>query len=140
MGIRRSIREYAGLPPKKFTQALSYAISKTSSQPKVGKTLLYKIMYFADFDFYELNEILLTGEKYRSITHGPAPVHFDKAIAALKASGEIREARVGNGPYVQVKYESLKDPDVPELSDEEKAHMDKVVQRLSRMTATGVSA
>lgn len=126
-------------PSEKFIQTLSYVISETTNRPRVGKTLLFKLLYFSDFDYYELNEALLTGERYRSITRGPAPVHFDRAISTLKARREVREKRVTNGPYAQVKYESLRVPNSSLLSAEEKAHIDKIIRRFSRMTASSIS-
>ena len=63
---------------EKFKQILLYLIEKCGSKINVGKTVIYKLLYFIDFDFYELNEEYLTGELYRKIEHGPAPCHFEE--------------------------------------------------------------
>jgi hypothetical protein len=38
---------------EKFKQALLYITQKIGALPNVGQTVLYKILYFCDFDYYE---------------------------------------------------------------------------------------
>ncbi len=52
---------------------LHYIIYSVGNLPHIGKTVLWKLMYFSDFDYYELYEKHLTGEQYRKLEHGPAP-------------------------------------------------------------------
>ena len=65
---------------EKFKQVLHYIIHQCGSLENVGKTVLYKILYFTDFDYYELYEEKLTGESYRKLPLGPAPVHTNNRI------------------------------------------------------------
>ncbi len=65
---------------KVFKQVLHYIIHKCGHLENVGKTVLYKILYFCDFDYYELNEESLTGESYVKFPRGPAPTHFSEII------------------------------------------------------------
>jgi transcriptional regulator with XRE-family HTH domain len=41
---------------KKFREVLLYILEKLSSKPSFTETVLHKILYFSDFDFYELYE------------------------------------------------------------------------------------
>ena len=59
--------------PQKFKQVLHYFIDETSSFDNIGKKALFKLLYFNDFDYYELFEEKLTGEVYAKLQHGPAP-------------------------------------------------------------------
>jgi len=59
--------------PQKFKQVLHYFIDETSSADNIGKKALFKLLYFNDFDYYELFEKKLTGEVYAKLEHGPAP-------------------------------------------------------------------
>jgi len=68
---------------EKFKQVLHYIINRCGSLENVGKTVLYKILYFIDFDFYELYEDKLTRESYKRLEYGPAPIHFDEAIEKI---------------------------------------------------------
>ena len=45
---------------------------------------MYKLLYFSDFDFYELYETKMTGETYKKLQRGPAPDNFDLAIIELE--------------------------------------------------------
>jgi len=75
---------------EKFKQFIHYLIYLTQNREEVGKTVLYKMMYFSEFDFYELYEEMLTGEVYRKIPMGPAPVHFDEALEELERERKIK--------------------------------------------------
>ena len=37
---------------KKFKEVLLYVLEKVGNKPNVGMTVLYKLLYFIDFDFY----------------------------------------------------------------------------------------
>ncbi len=74
--------EDSGFNIEKFKQVLHYIIHQCGSLENVGKTVLFKILYFTDFDYYELYEEKLTGEPYRKLPLGPAPVHFEEAKRA----------------------------------------------------------
>lgn len=49
---------------EKFKQALLYITQKIGALPNVGQTVLYKILYFCDFDYYEKFEEQLIGARY----------------------------------------------------------------------------
>lgn len=120
---------------EKFKQVLHHIINKTADKPQVGKTVLYKMLYFIDFDFYELNEKSLTGETYHKIQLGPAPPHFDAAIKKLKEEGKIKEIRSRVIDYTLTKFIPTKEPASDLLSATEIRHIDSVVGILSGMKA-----
>lgn len=127
---------------KKFEQVLHYLVAKTGNFPNVGKTVLYKLLYFTDFDFYELNEIPLTGETYRKLERGPAPTHFTLAIEHLKKAGMITECKQDHAGFKDnlIKFMAVKEPEVDLLSATEIQHITKVIGRIGNMSATQVSA
>nr|HUM33887.1 helix-turn-helix domain-containing protein [Candidatus Saccharicenans sp.] len=47
-----------------FKQVLLYILNKCGGKPNVGKTVLYKLLYFCDFNYYEKYEEPLTGAAY----------------------------------------------------------------------------
>lgn len=49
---------------EKFKQVFLYILSKVGARPNVGQTVLYKLLYFIDFDYYELYEKQLMGLSY----------------------------------------------------------------------------
>jgi hypothetical protein len=58
----------------KFKQVLLYILEKVGSKPNVGETVLNKLLYFIDFDYYEKFEENLMGATYIKNHHGPTPV------------------------------------------------------------------
>lgn len=127
---------------EKFKQVLLYILSKVGGKPNIGQTVLYKLLYFIDFDYYEKFEEQLVGARYMKNTHGPTPIAFAKIITELEAEGKIETIRSKFYKYDQTKY--LVNPEAPielsALSGTEVAHIDWELDRLSDMTATQISA
>ena len=124
---------------KKLAQVLHYIISKVGFEPNVGKTFLYKILYFCDFDYYEKTQNFLVGERYIKLPHGPAPQHFDKAIGQLVKSKAIESIRTRYGNYRQSKYISTAEPVMDRLSADELICIDAEIDRFKGMNATQIS-
>jgi len=49
---------------EKFLQVLLYILNKVGGKPNVGMTVLYKLLYFIDFDYYEKYKEQLMGLTY----------------------------------------------------------------------------
>lgn len=126
---------------EKFKQVLLYILSKVGGKPNVGQTVLYKILYFIDFDYYEKFEEQLIGARYMKNTHGPTPVIFPKIIKELETEGSIEAIKSKFYKYDQTKY--LINPnikiDLSALSAQELSHIDTELDRLSDMTAKKIS-
>ena len=133
------INENISLNKEKFKQVLHHIISSVGSLENVGKTVIYKMLYFSDFDNYELKEVSLTGERYVKLPMGPAPRDFDGAIKELKKEKRIKEFDTTYGKHKQIKFSSLCKPNLNLLNAEEIGIVDKVINKLSNMTATQVS-
>lgn len=106
----------------------------------MGKTVLYKLLYFSDFDYYELYEELLTGESYMKIERGPAPSHFDGIVMELEKEGKIMQKDSVYCGKHQYKYKSLEKPDLHLLTKKEMAVINNVVDKCSHMTARRISS
>jgi transcriptional regulator with XRE-family HTH domain len=62
----------------KFREILLYILNKVGSKPNIGETVIYKLLYFIDFDFYEKYEEQLIGATYVKNHYGPTPLEFRK--------------------------------------------------------------
>lgn len=126
---------------EKFKQVLLYILAKIGGKPNIGQTVLYKLLYFIDFDYYEKYEEQLIGARYIKNTHGPTPVIFSKIIKELEKEKKIEEIKSKFYKYDQTKY--LINPehkiDLSTLSAEELSHIDWEIERLSDMTANKIS-
>jgi len=134
-----AINEGIVFDKEKFKQVLHYIVSKVGTLDNVGKTILYKILYFSDFDNYELNETPITGERYLKLVNGPAPSDFENIVVELEKEEKIKKVDAKYGAYTQIKFISLCQPDLNLLSANELQLIEKVINKLSNMTATQVS-
>ena len=104
--------------------------------------MLYKLLYFIDFDYYEKYEEQLIGAKYIKNTHGPTPVMFAKIVDRFEREQKVEKVKSKFYKYEQTKY--LVNPNEPlnlsTLSAQELAHIDWEIARLGDMTATQISA
>lgn len=129
-----------GYNSNRFKSLVHYVIHKCGHQENVGKTVLFKVLYFSDFDHYELFEKPLTGEEYVKLPHGPAPRHFEDAINSLKKDGKITEIAVDYKGKKQNKYFCNEQPQEIPFSGDEIQLIDRTIARLSSMNATQISA
>ena len=124
---------------KKFKQVFLYIINKIGARPNVGQTVLYKILYFIDFDFYELYEKQLMGLVYIKNTFGPTPVDFAKLTKEMEKSGEIEIVKTKRFSHDMTKYLPLVEADLSLLSGTELAHIDKTIEKYGHKSAKELS-
>ena len=119
----------------KFREVLLYVLKKIGAKPNVGETVLYKILYFIDFDFYEKFEEQLMGLKYIKNHHGPSPVGFTQAVASMERHKDLVRVRSKYFQYEQKKYIPLREPDLGKIDSRELQHIDGEIARLADMNA-----
>ena len=125
----------------KFKQVLLYVLEKCGAKANVGETVLYKLLYFADFDYYELYEDYLTGSAYRKIAYGPAPCDFQKTVEEMIKDGQLKKVTADYHGKAQKKYLPLirSEIDKWDWTAKEKEVIDNVIEKLSGMDATTIS-
>ena len=125
----------------KFRQILFYILKKVGGKPNVGMTVIYKLLYFIDFDYYEKYEEQLMGLKYIKNHFGPTPVIFEKIIKDMLANNEIEVIKSKFYQHEQKKYllNPALEPDLSILNGKEMEHIDWELQRLSDLNATSLS-
>jgi transcriptional regulator with XRE-family HTH domain len=124
---------------KKFKEVLIYILEKVGSKPNVGETVLYKLLYFMDFNFYEKYEEQLIGATYIKNHHGPTPIEFLKIVEEMINSEELTKVQNKHFQYLQKKYLPLRKPDLSLLRANEKELIDDVLNNLSDMNAVQIS-
>jgi hypothetical protein len=62
----------------KFKEVLLYILNKIGSKPNIGETVIYKLLYFIDLNYYEKYEEQLIGATYIKNHHGPTLKEFKK--------------------------------------------------------------
>lgn len=124
---------------EKFKAVIHYIISKCGQKDNVGRTVLYKLLYFSDFNYYELNEKPITGEKYIKKPRGPVPVHFIEATSQLNDEGKIEIHKKEIINHFRFKYSFNSSPNVDSLSVDELDLIDDVIENLSDLYSKEIS-
>ena len=130
----------AELNVSKFKNILLYILEKCAGKPNVGETVLYKLLYFSDFNYYELYEEHLSGARYRKLPYGPVPRRFDSIIESMIKKGEIKKFRTEYFGKTQTRYLPLKNADLTNLKASEKDILDKVIEQMSDWSASTISS
>ena len=124
---------------KKFKEVLLYVLEKVGSKSNVGMTVLYKLLYFIDFDYYEKFEDQLVGATYIKNHFGPTPVEFKKIVESMESKGELETVKSKYFLHEQTKYLPRRESDISVLNAKEIKHIDEVLSRLSDKSATELS-
>lgn len=127
------------LKVSKFKNVLLYILERCAGKPNVGETVLYKLLYFSDFNYYELYEEHLTGAKYRKLPYGPVPQKLDTILGQMMESGQIKRIKTEYFNKMQTRYIPLAKADLRELKASEKEIIDKVIEQLSDWSAAAIS-
>lgn len=127
------------LQVNKFKNVFLYILERCAGKPNVGETVLYKLLYFSDFNYYELYEEHLTGAKYRKLPYGPVPQKLDTIITQMMDSGQIQRIKTQYFDKIQTRFIPLVKADLTKLKASEKEVIDKVIQQLSDWSASAIS-
>jgi len=134
--------ERVNIPQKnieKFKQVMLYVLEKVGAKPNVGMTVLYKLFYFIDFDYYEKYEQQLMGLTYFKNTHGPTPREFKIVIDEMKLKKEIEEVKSTYFKFEQKKFLPCKEADLSLLNGRELEMIDDVLARYADKSAKELS-
>ena len=123
----------------KFRHVLLYILNEVGSKPNVGETVIYKLLYFIDFNYYERYEEQLIGATYIKNHFGPTPVEYKKIVESMIEREEIVKVSSRFFKYPQTKYLPLIKPDLSLLNAQELDVIDTVLNTLSDMTASQIS-
>jgi transcriptional regulator with XRE-family HTH domain len=124
---------------EKFREVLLYVLSEVGSRPNVGETVIYKLLYFIDFDFYEQYEEQLIGATYIKNHYGPTPIEFKKIVDMMIADNELERIEGRYFDFPQTKYLPLRKANLSKLRADEFEVINRVLNRLSNMNAAEIS-
>lgn len=125
----------------KFEQVLLYILFQIGGKPNIGQTVLYKILYFIDFDYYEKFQEQLIGAKYIKNLYGPTPIMFAEVVKKLEKENKIETVKSKFYQRQQKKY--LVNPDIKldlsTLTGREIDHINQEIKRFGDWTAKQIS-
>lgn len=124
-----------GINKKKYEQVIIYLCSKLGGVIR-GKKKLAKLLYFADFDYFEKFQKPITGDIYKALPMGPFPSKLEDVSSEMEEKKEIIieniEERDG---YIPTEvYRCLVKPDTSVFESNEKKMLDRVVLKYGHLT------
>ncbi len=140
--IAKNVDERISIPTlqiHKFKNVLLYILERCAGKPNVGETVLFKLLYFSDFNYYELYEEHLTGASYRKLPFGPVPQKLDSIINQMMHNGQIQRVKTEYHGYSQTRYLPLEKADLTQLKASEKEVLDRVIEQMSDWSAASIS-
>ena len=123
-------------------QLIHYIISKCDCKKNVGTTVLCKLLYFSDFNHYEIYEKSITDNTYFRYPQGPYFPDIKDLTEELIAEKKINVSRKFaflGADYPISSYSPLKSPDLSLLNSNELKVIDSVIDKLSHMNANEIS-
>jgi len=123
----------------KFIEVFLYILHRIGTKPNIGQTVLYKLLYFIDFDFYEMYEEQLIGAVYIKNKHGPTPVAFREILSKMVKNGDVIELDTEYHGYKQTRYVPHRKPDLTIFRGHEIDLINEVLDKLATMNAAQIS-
>ncbi len=142
MEIRENSAQRISIPQNrfdKFKEVLLFMLSRIGAKPHMGETVLYKLLYFIDFDYFEKYEEQLIGATYIRNHYGPTPTHFRKLVDEMEKAGILERVCSEYFSYPQTKYLPLREPDLSMLTGRELDLIEEVLRKLGGMNAKQIS-
>jgi transcriptional regulator with XRE-family HTH domain len=136
LNIRISVPQ---LNVDKLKNVLLYMLERCAGKPNVGETVLNKLLYFCDFNYYELYEEHLTGIRYKKLPYGPVPQNLDGILLQMVNTRLLQQINTDYHGFKQTRYIPLEKANLQLFSAAEKAVIDAVILQMGDWSATTIS-
>lgn len=123
---------------EKFREVILYILEKIGARPNIGEAVIWKLLYFIDFDYYEKYEEQLIGARYKRNHHGPTPVISTQILEQMEKQGDIVRVNTKYFQYEQKKYLPVRQADLSILSAQEKTLIDEEIERFKNYNAAQI--
>ena len=123
----------------KFKSVLLYIINRCENKPNAGKTLICKLLYFSDFNYYEIYENSITDETYLKYENGPFPSHINEILDEMIEDKIIGMDEKKYFDTIQNHYYSNVSPDLTALNTRELRVINDVIDKMGGYNAKKAS-
>jgi uncharacterized phage-associated protein len=99
-------------------------------------TKLNKLLFYADFSYFAVLRLGLTGGHYVKLTHGPVFDGYDAVLRELEADGKIRVRQFANKGRIgkQIRPPAGYRPEMSPLDEEQRKLLDWVIKTYGNLT------
>ena len=115
-----------------------YILSQCTNKPSFGKTVLCSLLYFIDFNYYELYEELMTNETYIKSKRGIIPIHFNEISQELISKNYLFFTKKPYYNRVIHKYYPIIIPNI-KFNQKEFSIINQTISRLSDNNASSIT-
>ncbi len=123
-----------------FKRILLYILNKVWNKPNIWKTVVYKLLYFSEFNYYEKNWDTLLWIDFIKWPRWPVPQNADKIFDEMIKDNQLEQITTLFKWYKQYKLISkLNDINLDDLSYNQVKIIDDVLEKLGNKTATEIS-
>lgn len=108
-----------------------YILGKCGQKPNVGEIVLNKLLYFCDFNAYELTFESISKVEYVKFARWPVPKDMDKILLEMEHEGKIKRFEADYYGYSQKKAIPLIEPDMTAFNGKQIEIIEKVINEYS---------
>ncbi|MCP4309955.1 MAG: SocA family protein [Bacteroidetes bacterium] len=119
---------------------LLYITMQCGAKPNMDVNLLLSLLYFCDFNHYELHEEQLTGLRYTKQSFGPSPKQALRVIKEMEDEKKLLRFKSSYAGVPHIKYLPGKHADLRRISAAEKEVIDRVIEQFSNWPAHTLNA
>lgn len=117
-----------------------YIASRSSNDPKFGKTKLAKILFYSDFAAYRETGEPITGASYSKLPNGPVPLAMYSAIKRVVKCGKGVISEDNYYGKAQMRLVATEPVGISIFTSEEISLVEQAIEALRDEDASGVSA
>lgn len=123
----------------KLKNVLLYILEHCAGKPNVGERFIYKLLYFSDFNYYEIYEDHLTGTSYKKLPYGPFPEGLNKILEKMIEDCQLQKIKSKFNGHTLIRYLPMEKADLVELKASEKEVLDRVIEQMSDWSENALS-
>jgi hypothetical protein len=124
---------------KKLRELILHIALSSEADPDFGKTKLYKILFYSDFNAFARFRQPITGAVYKRFPYGPLPPAAMELLNEMESDHSLAIARREHFGMIQERPVALLEPDLSEFSGTEIDIVARMIKFLWGKNASDVS-
>lgn len=126
---------------EKLQNLLLYILEKCGGKPNIGETVIYKLLYFIDFEATESLGHPITGMPYVRLQYGPVPrkKEYEKVLQQMIKNNQLKIIFHEYHGLRQKRYINLSEPNRKNFSKVEEEIINRNLMQLSDMKAAEIT-
>lgn len=128
------------LKKKKLESVLLYITGECGAKPNMDVSLLMSLLYFCDYNYYEIHEEQLTGLLYTKQSFGPSSDQLVRIISEMEAEKKLLRIKSSYLGKPQIKYLPGIHANLKQINAAEINVIDRVIEQFSDWPSSALNA